>query len=65
MGKNKTIVISTHLLDEAESVCSRIVMVNHGEIVADGGLAEILSQNNCTSLEEAFFKLTGGEGEKA
>ena len=32
MGKEKTIIISTHLLDEAETICNRIVLINKGKI---------------------------------
>ncbi len=36
IGKKKTIVISTHILSEAEATCDRIVIINQGRIVADG-----------------------------
>lgn len=58
MGKNKTILISTHLLDEAESVCSRIILINKGRLMADGTLKEILSKTKTESLSAAFKKLT-------
>ena len=58
MSKNKTILISTHLLDEAKSIATRIVIMNHGKIKADGTLDSILKQYHCLSLESAFTKLT-------
>jgi len=58
MGKNKAIVISTHLLDEAESVCSRVVLINKGKMMANGTLGEILKQTKTKSLDLAFKKLT-------
>ena len=58
MGKNKTIIISTHLLDEAETVCNRIVLINKGKIMADGTCQDILKQTKTKSLEKAFAKLT-------
>ena len=58
MGKGKTIVISTHLLDEARDVATRIILINKGKIVADGELALILKKTKCNSLEDAFRKLT-------
>lgn len=58
MGKDKTILISTHLLDEAQSVCNRIVLINRGNIKADGSCAEILKETRTKSLEAAFRKLT-------
>ena len=63
LGKHKTILISTHLLDEAETVCNRILLINHGQIKADGTLTGILNQTNCQTLAEAFKKLTAAEAE--
>ena len=63
MGKDKTIVISTHLLEEAESVCNRIILINKGQIVADGTLAQVLAQNRTKSLEKVFHKLTSMQEE--
>lgn len=60
MKKNKTILISTHLLDEAESLCDRIILINRRKIMADGNLAHILKQAKAASLEEAFHNLTLG-----
>lgn len=65
MGKNKTVLISTHLLEEAETICSRIILINRGQAAADGTLEEILRKSGASTLEEAFFKLTDKEGEKA
>lgn len=65
MGKDKTILISTHLLEEAENVCNRIIMINKGTIVADGTLKDILEKHNKNNLEEIFYDLAGDEGEKA
>ena len=61
IGKQKTILISTHLLDEAESICNRIIIIDHGQIKADGTLTEILTQTQCPTLARAFKKLTQAE----
>ena len=58
MSKDKTIIISTHLLDEAQSIANRILIMDKGKIKADGDLEAILKQSRTTSLENAFIKLT-------
>lgn len=63
MGKEKTIIISTHLLEEAETVCSRIILINRGSIMADGSCMDILKQTGCSDLAQAFRKLTTSEEE--
>ena len=61
MGKNKTIIISTHLLDEAENISTRIILIDKGQIMADGSMPEILKQTHSRNLENAFKKLTSLE----
>ena len=61
MGKDKTILISTHLLDEAETIATRIIIFNKGKILADGDLKTILKNTKTKSLHEAFQKLTKGK----
>lgn len=58
MGKNKTILISTHLLEEAETIATRIILMDKGEIKADGDLKQILHQQKTDTLAETFRKLT-------
>jgi ABC-type multidrug transport system ATPase subunit len=41
--KGRTILLTTHLLDEAESLCDSIVIINHGSILAQGGIEEVKS----------------------
>ena len=60
MGKDKTIIISTHLLDDMEEMCNRIMIMNQGKIVADGDKSEVLKTARARSLATAFKKLTGG-----
>ena len=58
MSKDKTIIISTHLLDEAEGVANRIMIMNKGKIKVDGDLEAIMKQTRTKSLEAAFIKVT-------
>lgn len=61
MAEHKTILISTHLLEEAETVCNRIILIDKGKIKADGDLAQILKTAKAKTLPEAFRKLTAKE----
>ena len=65
MAKDKTIVISTHLLEEAENLATRIVLLDKGKIKADGSLKEILKQTGTTDLAAAFRQITTKESENA
>ena len=65
MAKDKTIVISTHLLDEAESVCNRIIVLDKGTIKADGDLSSLLKQTQTKNIADAFRKLTKKENHDA
>ena len=58
MSKNKTIVVSTHLLDEAKSIADRILIMDCGKIKADGDVEAILKVTRTDSLDNAFVKLT-------
>jgi ABC-2 type transport system ATP-binding protein len=41
IGKEKTVILSTHILSEAEATCDRIIIINRGRIVADEGIDTI------------------------
>jgi ABC-2 type transport system ATP-binding protein len=56
LGKDKTILFSTHILQEVEAICDRVMIIHKGKIVADSTLAAIKTGNN--SLEEFFRELT-------
>lgn len=61
LGKEKTIIISTHLLDEAESVANRVILINQGKIIIDGTVKDILNKTKKKTLEESFKLLTYSE----
>ena len=54
-----TIFFTTHNLDEAEKIATKIVIIDHGKILINGTSKEIKEKTNTNSLEEAFLKLTG------
>lgn len=58
MSKNKTILISTHLLEEAETICNRIILLDNGRIKANGKLDDILKIAKASNLADAFRNLT-------
>lgn len=41
IGKEKTVILSTHILSEAEATCDRVVIINQGKIVADGSMENL------------------------
>jgi ABC-2 type transport system ATP-binding protein len=57
MAKEKCIVVSTHILDEVELVCSRTIIIAKGKIMVDSTPEKLRQQYNC-SLDEVFRKIT-------
>ena len=57
-GREKTVMLSTHIMQEVEAICSRVIIIDHGHIVADGPIDEISSLAGAR-LEETFRQLTG------
>ena len=55
-GETRTVILSTHIMQEVEAMCDRVVMIKQGRIVADAPLNEMLAKG---SLEEAFNALAG------
>lgn len=57
--KGKTIFYSSHIMEVVEKLSDRIILINNGEIVADGNIEELKSQSMGGSLEKIFNQLTG------
>jgi ABC-2 type transport system ATP-binding protein len=62
VDRGGTVLMSTHTLEVAETMCDRIAIVHGGKIVAHGSMAEVQEQTSSEDLglEELFLKLTGG-----
>ncbi len=60
LGETKTILISTHILQEVKAVADHVILINEGRIVFDGTSDEMAAGE---SLEDAFYRLTGGAAE--
>jgi len=56
IGKSKTVILSTHIMQEVEALCSRVILLNKGKIVSDSPIEEFKGQYK--SLEDAFHQLT-------
>ena len=59
--KGKTILYSTHYMEEAENICDYVVMINKGVIIKEGTPEEIKKGTKTTNLIDAFFSLIGGK----
>ena len=57
-GKDKTVILSTHIMQEVEAMCDRVIIINKGNIVADSNLKELQINFPGKSLEEIFRNLT-------
>jgi ABC-2 type transport system ATP-binding protein len=57
LGRNKTVLLSTHILQEVQAMADRVLLMNEGRLVFDGSPAE-LAQGVAT-LDDRFAKLTG------
>lgn len=58
LGKTKTVILSTHIMQEVEAVCDDVVIINKGKIVASQELVELKNSYNNQSLEKIFLTLT-------
>ena len=63
MAASKAIIISTHILEEVEAVCTRAIIIDKGRIVADGTPAELLAKAPSRRLDEVFRNLTTPDAE--
>ena len=57
--RRHTVVLTTHYMEEAEALCDRVAIIDHGQLIALGTPAELRVQNDAKDLEEVFLKLTG------
>ncbi len=63
LGKDKTVLLSTHIMQEVEAVCDRVIIINKGELVIDKPISELKTSNEQVirvtfdyKLEEQFIK---------
>ena len=58
--RGKTILYSTHYMEEAENICDRVIMINKGIVINTGTPGKIKEETNTSNLRDAFFKMIGG-----
>ena len=56
IGKEKTVLLSTHIMQEVEALCTRVILIHQGNIIQDSPISEFKGKYG--SLEEAFQQYT-------
>jgi ABC-2 type transport system ATP-binding protein len=57
--QNRTIILTTHYIEEAEALCDRVAIIDYGRLVALGSPKELMEEHKSKNLEEVFLKITG------
>ncbi len=65
MAAEKAIVISTHILEEVDAVCTRALIIGEGRILANGTPSELKKRSDSGRLDDLFWSLTMGKNEMA
>lgn len=60
LARDKIVIVSTHILEEVDTVCSRAIIINRGRLVADDTPANLLARSKNGRLDEIFRELTLG-----
>ena len=59
-GAGKTVIYSTHIMSEAEELCERAAIIDHGKLIAEDSIEALKTRASASNLEDAFFALTKG-----
>jgi len=57
--QEKTVILTTHYIEEAEALCDRVGIIDYGELIALGSPKELMKKHDAKNLEEVFMKITG------
>ena len=60
-GEGRCVIFSSHIMQEVAALCDRIVVIAHGQVVAQGTTDELREQAGEANLEDAFVRLIGSE----
>jgi len=55
----KTVILTTHYMEEAQELCDRVGIIDHGKLIALGSPKDLMTTYHCGNLEEVFIQLTG------
>jgi ABC-2 type transport system ATP-binding protein len=58
LGASKTVILSTHIMQEVEATCNQIIIINKGKIVANDSLQGLKASHSNMTLEDIFINLT-------
>lgn len=58
LGKDKTVILSTHIMQEVEALCDEVIIINKGKIVAHNTIEALKKEHQLDALEDIFRKLT-------
>ena len=58
LGKTKTVILSTHIMQEVEAICDDVIIINKGKVVANDTLETLKRSNQGKTLEDIFITLT-------
>ena len=61
--RGKTIIYSTHYMEEAENICDKVLFINHGHKILEDTPKNIMKKTKATNLRDAFFAVIGGNDE--
>ena len=60
LGETKTVILSTHIMQEVDAVCDNVIIINRGRIAASNTLQGIKDEHKGKSIEQIFISLTSG-----
>jgi ABC-2 type transport system ATP-binding protein len=58
MAVEKAVILSTHILEEVEAICTRVIIISRGKLVADESPAQLLARQPGARMDEIFRNLT-------
>ncbi|RDE11755.1 MAG: multidrug ABC transporter ATP-binding protein [Candidatus Thorarchaeota archaeon] len=64
-SRGKTVILTTHYMEEAQELCDRVAIIDEGHLIELGSPAELIEKHKAKNLEEVFLNLTGKQLKEA